>query len=53
VKRQRERRSGARDERCAAHAGATLLTLSRFRVNPVALMALGGAVRLALRATGI
>jgi len=36
-----------------AIAGATLLTLSRFRVNPVALMALGGAARLALRAAGI
>ena len=36
-----------------AIAAATLLTLSRFRVNPVVLMALGGAVRLALRAAGI
>jgi chromate transporter len=36
-----------------AIAAATLLTLSRFRVNPVLLMALGGAVRVALRAAGI
>jgi chromate transporter len=36
-----------------AIAAATLLTLARFRVNPVAVMALRGAVRLALRAAGI
>jgi chromate transporter len=36
-----------------AIAAATLLTLARFQVNPVVLMALGGAARLALRAAGI
>jgi chromate transporter len=36
-----------------ALAAATLLALSRFRINPVAVMALGGAARLALRAVGI
>jgi hypothetical protein len=36
-----------------AIAGAALLTLSRFRVSPVLVMAAGGAARLALRAAGI
>ncbi len=36
-----------------AIAGATLLTLSRFRVSPVLVMAVGGVARLALRAAGI
>ena len=36
-----------------AIAGAALLTLTRFRVNPVLVMALGGVARLALRAAGI
>ena len=36
-----------------AIAAATLLTLARFRVNPVVLMALGGGARLALHAAGI
>jgi chromate transporter len=36
-----------------AIAAATLLTLSRFRVSPVAVMAAGGLVRLGLRAAGI
>jgi chromate transporter len=35
-----------------AIAAATLLTLSRFQVNPVVIMAIGGAVRLALGAAG-
>jgi chromate transporter len=33
-----------------AIAAATMLTLSRFRVSPIAVMAAGGAVRMALRA---
>jgi chromate transporter len=36
-----------------AIAGAALLTLTRFRVNPVLVMALGGVARLGLRAAGI
>ncbi len=36
-----------------AIAGATLLTLTRFRVSPVLVMIVGGAARLALRAAGI
>jgi len=36
-----------------AIAGAALLTLTRFRVNPVLVMALGGVARLALRTAGI
>lgn len=36
-----------------AIAAATFLTLSRFRLNPVTVMALGGVARLALRAAGI
>jgi chromate transporter len=36
-----------------AIAGAALLTLTRFRVNPVLVMALGGIARLALGAAGI
>ncbi len=36
-----------------AIAAATLLTLSRFRVSPVAVMAIGAAARVALRAAGI
>jgi len=36
-----------------AIAGAALLTLSRFKVSPVLVMAAGGAARLALRAAGI
>jgi chromate transporter len=34
-------------------AGATLLTLTRFRVNPAVMLLLGGAARLALRLAGV
>jgi chromate transporter len=34
-------------------AGATLLTLTRFRVNPAVMLVLGGAARLALKLAGI
>jgi chromate transporter len=36
-----------------AIAGATLLTLTRFKVNPALLLVLGGAARFALRLAGI
>jgi len=36
-----------------AIAAATVLTLSKFRVNPVGIMVLGGAARILLRAGGI